>query len=86
MITIILFKHTFLRSLKHPFTTRFQGLLNKNNRNIRYVQELYKKYFRKVLPTFLIVNIFIMSILAIEKVGNSLRTPIVILFTFATNH
>ena len=45
-----------------------------------------KKYFRKELPTFLMVNGFIINELDIVKVGNSLRTPIVILFTFATNH
>lgn len=42
-----------------------------------------KKYFRKELPTFLRVNVFIMSVLSVKKVGNSLRKLIFILFTFA---
>ena len=40
---------------------------------------------RKVLPTFLRANVFIMSILVIKKVGNSLRARIFILSIFATN-
>ena len=48
-------------------------------------RKIWKKYFRKVLPTYSIVNRLIIKELNIKKVGNSLRTPIVILITFATN-
>ena len=46
-------------------------------------RKIWKKYFRKVLPTFLKVNRLIINVLTVKKVGNSLRTPIVILITFA---